>query len=142
MNATYLLDTNIISEFSKQEPNQNVLALYTTRKNLCAISAITWQELKRGISRLPEGKKKNTLESFILNLESNIQIVPYDKFASGLCGELQANAEKEGTILPYYDSQIAATAISNGLVLVTHNTKDFSYAKEKAYLRVEDWFEA
>ena len=64
----------------------------------------------------------------------------YDKFISGLCGEFQAKAEKEGTILPYYDSQIAATAISNGLVLVTHNVNDFLYTKEKACLHIEDWF--
>ena len=39
-----------------------------------------------------------------------------------------------------YDSQIAATAISNGMVLVTHNTADFEPMKEKSFLRMEDWF--
>ena len=140
MNAIYLLDTNIVSEFSKDNPNQNVIEFYNARKNLCAISAITWQELKRGVTRLPEGKRKDYLQKNLELYEETFEIVPYDKFASGLCGELQANAQKEGTDLPYYDSQIAATAISNGMVLVTHNIKDFSYAKERAYLRIEDWF--
>ena len=38
MNKVYLLDTNIVSEFTKDNPNQKVIALYTARKNICAIS--------------------------------------------------------------------------------------------------------
>ena len=49
MNKVYLLDTNIVSEFTKEYPNQNVLALYEARKNMCAISDVTWQELVFGI---------------------------------------------------------------------------------------------
>ncbi len=54
MKKTYLLDTNIVSEFSKDKPNEQVLEFYRARKDLCAISAITWQELTRGVSRMPE----------------------------------------------------------------------------------------
>lgn len=142
MKKAYLLDTNIVSEFSKANPNPQVLDFYQARKNLCAISAITWQELTRGVSRLPEGKRKNTLQSFIENFEANTEVISYDKFASQICGEMQANAEKEGHTLPFYDSQIAATAISNGMVLVTHNIADFEPMREKSFLRVEDWFTA
>ena len=142
MKKAYLLDTNIVSEFSKANPNPQVLEFYQARKNLCAISAITWQELTRGVSRLPEGKRKATLQSFIENFEANTEVISYDKFASQICGEMQANAEKEGHNLPFYDSQIAATAISNGMVLVTHNIADFEPMREKSFLRVEDWFTA
>ena len=72
---------------------------------MCAISAVTWQELKRGVSRLSEGRKKKYLECCL-------------------------------------ESYIAATAISNGMVLVTHNTADFEQMKKNAFLRVEDWFTA
>ena len=142
MKKTYLLDTNIVSEFSKANPNPQVLEFYQARKNLCAISAITWQELTRGVSRLPEGKRKTTLQSFIENFEANTEVISYDKFASQICGEMQANAEKDGHTLPFYDSQIAATAISNGMVLVTHNIADFEPMREESFLRVEDWFTA
>lgn len=142
MKKTYLLDNNIVSEFSKANPNPQVLEFYQARKNLCAISAITWQELTRGVSRLPEGKRKATLQSFIENFEANTEVISYDKFASQICGEMQANAEKEGHSLPFYDSQIAATAISNGMVLVTHNIANFEPMREKSFLRVEDWFTA
>lgn len=142
MKKTYLLDTNIISEFSKEKPNQNVLEFYNARKDLCAISAITWQEMTRGITRMPEGKKKHYLEKCLELYEDSLEVISYDKFASQICGEMQANAEKEGHTLPFYDSQIAATAISNGMVLVTHNIADFEPMREKSFLRVEDWFTA
>ena len=142
MKKAYLLDTTLVSEFSKANPNPQVLDFYQARKNLGAISAITWQELTRGVSRLPEGKRKATLQSFIENFEANTEVISYDKFASQICGEMQANAEKEGHTLPFYDSQIAATAISNGMVLVTHNIADFEPMREKSFLRVEDWFTA
>ena len=142
MKKIYLLDTNIVSEFSKENPNPKVLEFYKARNNLCAISAITWQELNRGVKRMPEGKKKNNIMNFIKNLKKNMEIIPYDEFSAQICGELQASAETAGSKLSYYDSQIGAAAISNGMVLVTHNTADFEFMKEKAFLHVEDWFTA
>ena len=71
-----------------------------------------------------------------------MEIIPYDEFSAQICGELQASAETAGSKLSYYDSQIGAAAISNGMVLVTHNTADFEFMKEKAFLHVEDWFTA
>ncbi len=142
MKKTYLLDTNIVSEFPKEHPNEQVLAFYTARRQLCAIASITWQELTRGVNRMPEGKKRNTIQSFIDDLERNVEVIPYDRFSARICGEMQALAEKDGRTLPFYDSQIAATAIANGMVLVTRNTADFELMREKSFLRLEDWFTA
>lgn len=140
MKKTYLLDTNIVSEFSKLRPDMQVLELYRARKGLCAISAVTWQELIRGISRMADGRKKRYLEECLLNYEECLEVIPYDKFAARVCGEIQSQMEKDGVTLPFYASQIAATAVSNGMVLVTHNTADFEPIVEKSYLRLEDWF--
>ena len=140
MRQTYLLDTNIISEVTKQNPNENVLSFYINRKDLCAISAITWQEMIKGFYRMPEGKKKDSINNFINRLEENTLIIPYDKFASQICGELQAKMESKGKPLPFSDTQIAATALSNGMILVTHNTKDFKEIQENSFLQMEDWF--
>ena len=142
MKKIYLLDTNIVSEFSKEVPNQQVLNFYKARKDLCAISSVTWQELTRGVQRLPEGRKRKYLECCMSNYEETFEILPYDKFSAQVCGKIQADAEKDGKSLPCYDSQIAATAISNGMVLVTHNVQDSEPMKEKNFLRVEDWFTA
>lgn len=140
MKKAYLLDTNIVSEFSKERPNENVIALYEARKNLCAISAVTWQKLVYGAERLPEGKRKESISDFIENLRNNIEIIPYDDFAARICGQLSGECSKEGKTLPYCDTQIAATAIANGMVLVTHNVSDFAEAAERSFLRLEDWF--
>lgn len=142
MNKIYLLDTNIISEFTKKEPNENVLNFFEARKNLCALSAVTFQELVYGLSKMAEGKKKNTLSEFIEDLRINMQILPYDAFASEICGKALGTFEKKGKTLPYSDTQIAATAISNGMVLVTHNTADFQDLADQTFLKMEDWFTA
>ena len=141
MNKVYLLDTNIVSEFTKEYPNQNVLALYEARKNMCAISATSFQELVYGAEKMPDGKRKNSIVNFVENLRNNIEIIPYDGFAAEICGQLSGQCAKEGNPLPYCDTQIAATAIANGMVLVTHNTADFEEAAERSFLRVEDWFQ-
>ena len=140
MNKVYLLDTNIVSEFTKEYPNQNVLALYEARKNMCAISATSFQELVYGAEKMPDGKRKNSIANFVENLRNNIEIIPYDGFAAEICGQLFGQCAKEGNPLPC-DTQIAATAIANGMVLVTHNTADFEEAAERSFLRVEDWFQ-
>ena len=140
MNKVYLLDTNIVSEFSKECPDQNVISLYEQRKDLCAISAVTWQELQYGLSKMPDGKRKNSIENFISLLKENTKIIAYDDFAADICGKLLGEGSAQGKPLPYCDTQIAATAIANGMVLVTRNVSDFTVVKERSFLKVEDWF--
>ncbi len=142
MNKVYLLDTNIVSEFSKERPNQNVIALYEARKKMCAISAVTWQELIYGVSKMPEGKRKDSISEFTEDLKNNFEIIPYDEFSANICGQLLGTCAKCGKTLPYGDTQIAATAIANGMVLVTRNASDFAEASERSFLKVEDWFSA
>ena len=140
MNKVYLLDTNIVSEFSKECPDQNVISLYEQRKDLCAISAVTWQELQYGLSKMPDGKRKNSIENFISLLKENTEIIAYDDFAADICGKLLGEGSAQGKPLPYCDTQIAATAIANGMVLVTRTVSDFTVVKERSFLKVEDWF--
>ena len=140
MKKIYLLDTNVVSEFSKERPDAQVVSFYEARKHLCAISSITWQELTRGVERLPDGRRKKYLQLCLDRYEENFEVIPYDKFSARICGEIQASTEKDGKTLSCYDSQIAATAVSNGMVLVTRNTADFEPVREKSYLRMEDWF--
>lgn len=137
----YLLDTSIVAEFSKDRQNPTVLEFYKARKNLCAISAITWQELVYGLSKLPEGRRKNYIAQCLKLCKDELPIIPYDSFSAEICGNYSGNFEKEGKSLPYADTQIAATAISNGMVLVTHNVADFAQMAERNYLKMEDWFE-
>ena len=89
---------------------------------------------------MPDGKRKTYIEECLVEYKEEFEIIPYDDFAAGICGQLSGKCSKEGRSLPYCDTQIAATAIANGMVLVTHNTTDFAEAAERSFLRMEDWF--
>lgn len=141
MKPVYLLDTNIISEFSKPRPNTNLIKKVLKHGNLCAISSTVWQESIFGYQRMPEGRKKQIVGDTMQSIKDSYEIIPYDSFASEICGELQAKCEEKGKTCPRYDSQIAATAIANGMILITHNTEDFATLQEVSMLKVEDWWE-
>lgn len=141
MKPVYLLDTNIISEFTKPRPNTNLIKKVLNHGNLCAISSTVWQESIFGYQRMSEGRKKQLVGDTMQSIKDSYEIIPYDSFASEICSELQAKCEEKGKTCPRYDSQIAATAIANGMVLITHNTEDFATLQEVSMLKVEDWWE-
>lgn len=141
MKPVYLLDTNIISEFVKPKSNESVLRNVRQREKLCAICSTVWQESVQGCEKLPEGKRKNEIKRYIEKIESTYEIIPYNSFAAEICGELRAKCEKQGKPASFYDSQIAATAIANGMVLITHNTEDYKALQENSILKVEDWWD-
>jgi len=64
---TWLLDTNIISETSKPEPDANCVAWLKARRGQCQLSSVTVSELRYGIERMPEGKRK--ADDFIADVE-------------------------------------------------------------------------
>lgn len=141
MRPIYLLDTNVISEFSKIAPNAEVMSHIKEIKHLCAISATVWEELVYGYERMPEGKRKDYIKDFMDTIHISYEVLPYNEFAAHICGEIQASCKKQGKTLQKNDSQIAATAIANGMVLVTHNTADYTPIAEVSSLRYEDWWE-
>jgi len=124
----YLLDTCLISELVKKEPNSEVVNwLEEQNEHNLFLSVLTLGELQKGISKLPESAKKDELQSWAtLDLVERFagQIVDVD-LETALCwGRLQGVAEKTGDKLPVMDSLITATAIAHGLVVVTRNVKD------------------
>ena len=141
MRPVYLLDTNVISELVKPNPNSSVLEKLVENGKYCAICSTVWQESVYGYERMPAGNRKNKVGTYLARIKGSYDIVPYDSFASQICGELQAACSKKGKSIPRYDSQIAATAIANGMVLITHNTEDYQSLVENSSLKIEDWWE-
>ena len=139
MKAIYLLDTNVISEFAKKIPNEHALERYYANETRCAIPAVVWQELIYGLEKMPEGKRRCIVADAIENLRSNMDVIPYDAFAAGICGELLARCDAAGTPSSYADTQIAATAVANNMILVTHNERDFAALCKISMLKIEDW---
>ena len=139
MKAIYLLDTNVISEFTKKIPNEHALERYYANETRCAIPAVVWQELIYGLEKMPEGKRRCIVADAIENLRSNMDVIPYNAFAAGICGELLARCDAAGTPSSYADTQIAATAVANNMILVTHNEQDFAALCKISMLKIEDW---
>ncbi len=140
MKKLYLLDTNVISEMTKKIPNSAVAEKLNENDGLCAICSTVWQESIYGLNLLPDGKRRQMISEVIEAIKDSYDIIPYDSFASQICGEIRAKCQKNGNPVPRFDSQIAATAIANNMILVTHNTKDFEVIAENSMLQIEDWW--
>ena len=141
MDKRFLLDSNLISELSKPQPNANVLTNIQRFEPLCAISAITLQEALFGIELLPDGSRKNKLKEYVEIVKQKFDVIPYDATAAAYYAEIIAKSHKAGQPRPICDSQIAATALANDLILVTRNAKDFEPIAQITPLKLENWFE-
>lgn len=121
---SYLLDTNIVSELRKKNPNPNVLDWYDgVSSPQLHISALVVGEIRRGIDSLSrrDAVKSLSLERWLDHLVRVYaeRIVPIDVDIARVWGKL--NAQRP---LPVIDSLLAATALHNDWALVTRNTKD------------------
>ncbi len=142
MNKMYLLDTNIISELTKPNPNQNVVKRIFETQKVSALCSITWSEALFGIKRLPEGKRKDNLMDFYLNTVGGMyDFLDFDIHAASIYSDIKARLESLGKLPPELDLQIASIAIANNLILVTRNIGDFTDIAEHSYLMLENWFE-
>lgn len=124
----YLLDTCLISEMVKKEPNPAVVRwLDEQDEHALFLSVLNLGELQKGISKLPDGTKKDELQAWVaLDLVERFtgRILDVDLETSLCWGRLQGEAKQTGLKLPVMDSLIAATAAAHGLSVVTRNVKD------------------
>jgi tRNA(fMet)-specific endonuclease VapC len=133
----FLLDTSIISAPIAKVPNPRVVKKLEVQSTRCAIAAPVWHELVYGCSRLPEGKRRTALETYLREVvRTSFPILPYDEAAAEWHGKERARLDDDGRTPPFADGQIAAIAHTQGLTLVTANRKDFQWF---AGLETEDW---
>ena len=135
--TTYLLDTNVISEAIKSEPNPLVMKQLQKQQDEIATAAVVWHELQYGCRRLPISKKRSLIESYLTEVVwPSLAILPYDKEAADWHAEQRARLTAKGQSPPFVDGQIAAIAAVNQLILVTRYTTDFECFSE---LEVQNW---
>ena len=128
----YLLDTNIVIYVLKRRPKE-VLDVFNINASLMAISSITLSELLYGAEKSQSiDKNLEAIEEFI----SHLDVLPYDAKASQHYGQIKAALEKKGEIIGENDIHIAAHAISQGLILVTNNLREFKRVPNLAF---ENW---
>ena len=124
---SYLVDTNVFSEQAKPEPDGKVLEWLRKHERELYVSSITIGEIRRGIERLPDGKRKTQLRSWLQALCDCMQgrVLSFNTSTAHVWGQLKAKWEKSGITVPSLDSQIAATASRHSLTIVTRKTADF-----------------
>ncbi len=125
----YLLDTCVISELIARQPNPDVVNwIDSLDEDFVYLSAITIGEIKKGIARLPESRRKETLRSWLhdeLLIRFHGRILPVNTEVMLAWGTLTASLEAKGRPLPAMDSLIAAIALQGQFTLVTRNEADF-----------------
>lgn len=114
----FLADTNIVSELWHRKLGARIVDRWAEHQAEIGISAVTWQELLFGAAKLPASKKRQLLEEFLVLIRQNIRIVPFEEEAARWQALERARLRTIATP-PYGDTQIAATAAVNGLVLLT-----------------------
>jgi predicted nucleic acid-binding protein len=127
----FLLDTNVLSEFKRRgEPDPHVRDwLRATDPDLLWASVLSFGEIRKGIERIPAGKRRSELEQWF---ERDLvewfeeRLLPVTKAVAERWGILSARNLDKGTPLPNIDGLIAATALESDLTLVTRNIKDFA----------------
>ena len=126
----FLLDTNVISELIKPQPDGNVLRwIAETDEALLFLSVLTVGEIRNGIEKLNPGRGRGRLESWLtvdLRLRFQERILTIDEAIAQRWGALSATAAKKGRPLPVIDGLLAATALHHDLMLVTRNDEDVS----------------
>jgi tRNA(fMet)-specific endonuclease VapC len=131
----FLLDTSTVSAAIWKQPDSGVLAKLGEHGGACAICAPVWHELQFSVRRLPKGKRRTTLESFLEEVvRATLPILPYDDRAAEWHGEERARLERSGRAAPFVDGQLAAIAATSGIPLVTANPGDFKWFKGLAVL--------
>ena len=129
----YLLDTNACIRFLK-EPNSPVTRrILRTPSSDIYICSIVREELFYG------AYKSAQIERNLARLErlfDEFISLPFDDRCGSIAGRVRARLASLGTPIGAYDLQIAAIALANNLILVTHNTREFSRVEGLGF---EDW---
>ncbi len=135
----FLLDTNVLSEPIKLEPNPKLVKQLTKNIRVVATASVVYHELKVGCLFMPKSRRRQEIEDYICqSVEAILTVLPYCEAAAKWHAEERLRLRSAGQTPPYVDGQIAAIATVNNLTLVTRNVKDFQCFEE---LKIENWFE-
>ena len=126
---SFLLDTNVISEWVKPEPNPQVVAwLNEVPEDRVFLSVAALAEIRRGVELMPPGKRRDRLASWLtedLPVRFEGRILDIDGRIADAWGVLMARGKKAGINVGTLDAFFAATAEVHRLTLVTRNVQDF-----------------
>ena len=129
----YVLDTNTLIYYFKGIGNI-ATQLLATPPNEIGIPTIVIYELEVGIAKsVRPRKRKAQLQEFI----SLVNIIAFSYAEAKCAADIRVQLEKKGSLIGPYDILIAASAMANNNILVTHNQKEFQRIRG---LKLEDWY--
>jgi toxin FitB len=125
----YLLDTDVVSQATKERPHPGVLRwLDEQEEDDLFLSVATLLEIRTGIELTSEGKKREKLEAWLLHdlpERFDDRIIPVERHVADLTGRLIARSRSEGWKMESMDALIGATAMVNDMGLATLNRDHF-----------------
>ena len=126
---SFLLDTNVVSEWLKPRPNPGVVEwLAKVDEGQTFLSVVTITEVRYGVERMAAGGRRRRLDEWLraeLLPRFEGRVIPVDISVADACGRLVARSEALGRPIEPRDAFIAATAEVYELMLVTRNASDF-----------------
>ena len=126
----YLLDTNVVCEPTRKQPEPCVLDwLRSTKPQQQYVSVLTIGEIRRGITEAPSAQKRVSYERWLEQVLKPLfsgRILAVDSAVAETWGRLAGEARREGRPLPAVDGLLAATALVHGLTVATRNARDFA----------------
>ena len=128
MSGLYLLDTNILSEPIRREPDPAVLEAMEAHQGKLVTASVVWHEMLFGCYRLPESAKRTAIERYLFDIvQPTFQFLHYEDRAAAWHASERARLASIGRKPPFVDGQIAAIARVNSCTLVTRNPSDFEF---------------
>lgn len=115
-----LVDTNIISELSRRQPDPGVLA-WASGVSEFRFSVISQEEIAFGLAWRPNERIRTWIDDFFIRHPA----LPVTPDIARRAGELRGRLAAQGSPRTQADMLIAATALAHSLTLVTRNTRDF-----------------
>ena len=129
---SFLLDTNVVSEWVKAHPDPGVISwLAEVDEDRVFLSVVTLAELRHGIERMRTGSRRRRLDEWLrdeLPLRFEGRLLSVDDAVADAWGRVVAQREVSGRSISVMDAFIAATANVHALKLVTRNESDFEIA--------------
>jgi predicted nucleic acid-binding protein len=125
-----ILDTNVISELTRPVPDPGVITwLDSLPAEETAITAITAAELRYGVRRMPDGRRRTGLSEAVntlITIDFRDRVEPFDVLAADQYADVVTAREQAGQPISTSDAQIAAICRVLNATLATRNTSDFT----------------
>ena len=123
-----LLDTNVLSELTKPQPDPRVVGWLRRSAPALALPTIAVAEMAFGIEKLAEGRRREELLEALRRLvvEFADRLVDFNVKAARTYGRILATTRRAGRPMTVPDALIAAIAEANGCALATRNVRNFA----------------